>query len=140
MKPTPRQLEAFIVATSQGGFTRAAEKMNITQSAVSVLIRQLEDGLNVRLFDRTSRSFRLTQAGREMLPTAERILSQLNILESSALGVRGKSRDRVTFAISAGLAPGLLPLILDDLQSRHPNLAGRHPGRRTPAARPQASQ
>ena len=123
MKPTPRQLEAFIAATSLGGFTRAAEKMNITQSAVSVLIRQLEDGLNVRLFERNSRMFRLTPAGREMLPTAERILSQLNILESSSLGVRDKGRDRVTFAISAGLAPGLLPLVLDALRLRHPKLA-----------------
>lgn len=122
MKPTPRQLEAFITATSLGSFTRAAERMNITQSAVSVLIRQLEEGLSVRLFERTSRTFRLTPAGREMLPTAERILSQLSILESSALGVRGKARDRVTFAISAGLAPGMLPLVLDVLRDRHPKL------------------
>src|SRR5690606_18311340 len=57
-----RQLQAFVGAYRLGSLTRAAEQMFITQPAASVLLRQLEESIGVRLFDRTTRSLRPTAA------------------------------------------------------------------------------
>ena len=60
MNVTLRQVQAFLLTAQLGSLTRAAERMHVTQSAVSVLIKQLEAVLGVRLFDRTTRTLRLT--------------------------------------------------------------------------------
>ena len=74
INPTLHQIEAFVLACHLGSITAAAERMRLTQSAVSILLRQLERGLGARLLDRTTRSLHPTAAGLEMLPRAERML------------------------------------------------------------------
>ncbi|MCP4429647.1 MAG: LysR family transcriptional regulator [Gammaproteobacteria bacterium] len=66
-------LRTFITVSKTGGFHAAAERLNITQAAVSARIRALEDQLGQRLFDRGRRGASLTVAGREFLPHAENI-------------------------------------------------------------------
>ncbi len=66
-------LRTFIVVSRTGGFRAAAERLNITQAAVSVRIRVLEDQLGQRLFDRGRKGATLTTAGNEFLPHAENI-------------------------------------------------------------------
>jgi DNA-binding transcriptional LysR family regulator len=87
-----------------------------------VLIKQLEFAVGVSLFERNARMLRPTAAATEMLPRAERILDQLIGLASNAQTARDHMHERVSFAISAGLAPGLLPLILKAMQERHPRI------------------
>lgn len=60
------QIEAFLMASDLPWFSRAADAMHISQSAFSQLIRKLEQGLGVQLFDRTTRRVRLTAAGEAM--------------------------------------------------------------------------
>ena len=68
--PSIRQLRAFRAVFHLGKLSAAAEQLSLTQSAVSVLIRQLEEGLGTRLFDRTTRSLRSTQAAMEAISVA----------------------------------------------------------------------
>jgi len=70
-------LEAFVAVAETGSFSTAAERVHITQPAISKRIAQLEDTLGCRLFDRISRTIYLTEAGRALLPRAERILREL---------------------------------------------------------------
>src|ERR1700761_9720276 len=98
MNPTLRQLQAFVLAYRLGVLTRAADQMFITQSAASVLIKQLEDGLGIKLFDRTSRTLRPTAAAHEILPTAERMLRDLDALKAGAPGGAQTRRGPPRFA------------------------------------------
>jgi LysR family transcriptional regulator, carnitine catabolism transcriptional activator len=122
MNPTLRQLQAFVLAYRLGVLTRAADQLFITQSAASVLIKQLEDGLGIKLFDRTSRALRPTTAAHEILPTAERMLRDLEALKASARGVNERRRGRLTFASTPSVAAAVLPTLLADYRIRYPEV------------------
>lgn len=70
-----RQLRYFTVVAEEGGFSRAAERLHIVQSAVSQQIRALERDLGIVLFDRSSRRVRLSSAGERLLPEARAVLA-----------------------------------------------------------------
>lgn len=70
-------LQAFIAVSEQASFSRAAEKLFITQPAVSKRIASLESELDTRLFDRIGHTISLTEAGRALLPRAHRILIEI---------------------------------------------------------------
>ena len=81
--PTPtnvtlRQLRAFLAVAAEGHFTRAADKLDVSQSTISTLIRELEANLGLRLFDRHTRALRLTQAGEEIVGLAHKSLTDLD--------------------------------------------------------------
>jgi LysR family carnitine catabolism transcriptional activator len=111
MRHTIRQLEAFVAVCRAGSFTKAASHLCLTQSAVSVLVKHFEDSIGVTLFDRRN-SMAPSAAARELLPRIERILSQLETLGSEALSTQDRDNAHFNFAVSAGLAPGLLPRLL----------------------------
>jgi len=125
MDPTLRQLKAFVLTYHHRNLTRAASDMFITQSAVSVLIRQLEDGLGVRLFERTSRSLRATAAAEDMLPTAERMLRDLEQIKGSARTLAERERGHLAFASTPAVAAALLPELIAEYQRRYPGIAVR---------------
>ncbi|HCB75296.1 MAG TPA: hypothetical protein DEP91_03860 [Sphingomonas bacterium] len=75
--PTLKQLRAFVAVYQLRKLSAAATQLFLTQSAISVLIRQMEDGLGTRLFDRTTRSLQPTPAAHEAVQVAERILRDL---------------------------------------------------------------
>ncbi|ANN68313.1 LysR family transcriptional regulator [Bordetella bronchialis] len=122
MNPTIKQLQAFALACRYGVLTRAAEEMFVTQPAVSVLIRQLEDALGMRLFDRTSRSLRPTVAAREILPTVERMLRDLETMKSSVKELAGRERGHLRFAATPSIAAAFVPTLLAEYRQRYPNI------------------
>ncbi|TWH04755.1 Transcriptional regulator [Pseudoxanthomonas taiwanensis J19] len=69
-------LSAFVAVAERGGFSAAAEQLHLTQPAVSKRIAQLEQDLEVRLFDRLGRQVVLTEAGRLLLPRARQMLAE----------------------------------------------------------------
>jgi DNA-binding transcriptional LysR family regulator len=77
MQINSRQLKAFLLVAQQRNFSRAAEILGVTQSGLSVLVRDLETQVGFRLFDRTTRNVSLTEFGAEFHPVAERTLSDL---------------------------------------------------------------
>ncbi|MGD1067148.1 MAG: LysR family transcriptional regulator [Vulcanimicrobiaceae bacterium] len=71
-----RLVQAFVVVAEELHFRRAAERLAITQSPLSRIIRRLEFELDAPLFERTKRAVRLTAAGDALLPVARRLLAQ----------------------------------------------------------------
>lgn len=119
MNVTLRQLRAFVLVARLGNFTRAAQAMHITQSALSLLVRELEGTVNTRLFDRTTRTVALTAAGSEFFPQAQRILSEL---ESALAGVDkflAKERGTVVVAAPLLLSSVYLPPILAAFRAKY---------------------
>jgi LysR family carnitine catabolism transcriptional activator len=123
MNPSLRQLQAFVLAYHLGVLTRAADKMSITQSAVSVLIRQLEEGLGMRLFDRTSRTLRPTIAAQKILPTAERVLRDLESIKAEVKGLAEREHGHLNFASTPSVAASVLPTIIAAYKQRYPNIS-----------------
>jgi DNA-binding transcriptional LysR family regulator len=119
---TIRQLEAFYAVAQVEGFTRAAERVHLTQSAVSMLIRELEKQLHVQLFDRSTRTVQLTEAGKEFLPFAEMALAALQTAIDNAQGLIEKKRGRVTMAATPLIASTLVPKAIAKCRERYPAL------------------
>jgi DNA-binding transcriptional LysR family regulator len=122
MNPSIRQLEAFSLVYKLGSVSKAADRMFISQSAVSVLLRQLETTLETRLFDRTTRSLQPTAAAQEAIVSANRILQEVGRLAHAMKSLADKSLGRVTFAVTAALAASIFPAILKDFMARYPQV------------------
>jgi len=101
MNITSRQLRAFILTARYESFSRAAEQMFITQSGMSILVRELESQVGFPLFERTTRKVRLTEAGSTFLPTAHRCLLDL---EAAAVNIK-RAASLAINRLMAGLAP-----------------------------------
>lgn len=120
MFPTVRQLEAFTLVYELGSVTQAAIRMNLTQSTVSVLLRQLEHNVGMPLFDRTTRVLSPTSAADDILPFAERALREIEQVGRTAQNLLTKSSGRVRLAASAALAASALPRIISGFTRRYP--------------------
>jgi DNA-binding transcriptional LysR family regulator len=120
--PTLRQLRAFLAVYQLRQLSAAAQKLFVTQSAVSMLIRQLEEGLGTRLFDRTTRSLKPTAAAEEMLSTVERVLRDVDSLSADFRELSTLERGRVTLAITPTLAALLLPDAIRVFSEQHPKV------------------
>ncbi|MEM7124671.1 MAG: LysR family transcriptional regulator, partial [Pseudomonadota bacterium] len=104
-------LQAFVTIAEFGGFARASDELNITQSALSRRIKKLEDALGARLLDRTTRRVSVSTVGEEFLPEAMRIVDEFN---QSLSDIRDLIQVRTgTVAISTNMtvADTLLPEI-----------------------------
>jgi DNA-binding transcriptional LysR family regulator len=87
-----RHLEHFIAVAEERNFTRAARRLHLVQSALSVSIRSLERELGVRLFERTTREVELSDAGQVLLPEARRTLEAAASAEAAVLGAQAGLR------------------------------------------------
>jgi DNA-binding transcriptional LysR family regulator len=79
-----KQIEYFVRVAELGSFTRAASLLNLSQPALTVQIRNLEEALGVRLFDRNTRTVSLTRMGRELVPALQRIVRDLDAVVAEA--------------------------------------------------------
>jgi DNA-binding transcriptional LysR family regulator len=120
--PNLRQLRAFRAVYHLRKLSAAAEQLSLTQSAVSVLIRQLEDGLGTRLFDRTTRSLHPTPAALEAIAVAERILRDVDSLGAGLRDLGALRRGRVSLAITPTLAEILMPRVVKRFTRLHPGI------------------
>ncbi|VUZ24398.1 HTH-type transcriptional regulator CynR [uncultured Comamonas sp.] len=122
MNVTLRQLHAFIAVAQTGSFTLAAERLFVTQSALSGLIRELESSLGLRLFDRSTRRLRLSVMGQELYPQIEKILHDLEGVVSEAGNLKALQRGKVRIAVPQLLACTLLPEVMSGFKARHPGV------------------
>ena len=120
--PSMRQLRAFAAVYHLRKVSAAAEQLSVTQSAVSLSLRQLEDGLGARLFDRTTRTLQPTQAAHEAIVLAERILRDAEALGAGTLELSQLRRGRVSVAVTPTLAELLLPAAVVRFRERHPGI------------------
>jgi LysR family carnitine catabolism transcriptional activator len=117
-----RQLRAFATIGRLGSFTKAAAALFTTQPALSAQVRNLEDTLEVRLFDRSTRTVTLTQAGRDLLPMVDRVLTDVDAVIEQARNVAHMKTGRVTLAALPSVSSTLLPPAMAYLKSRHPGI------------------
>ncbi|MDR5800865.1 LysR substrate-binding domain-containing protein [Caballeronia sp. LZ001] len=116
------QLRLFVTLARHRSFTRAGDEFGITQSAVSRSIRELEDELALRLFDRTTRQVALTDTGRTLLG---RIAPLVEELEATLRPRTANEAEPgvVNLASSCSLTASVLPALLGSCHERHPGIA-----------------
>jgi DNA-binding transcriptional LysR family regulator len=119
---TLRQLQAFVAVAELGRFNLAAAHLNLTQSAVSILVKELEAELKQRLFDRHTRMVNPTMAGREFLPQARKVLDDLEMAVENIHELNTLQRGRVTVATAIVLAATLVPPVIARFVSRYPDV------------------
>jgi LysR family transcriptional regulator, carnitine catabolism transcriptional activator len=117
-----RQLRTFATIGRLGSYTRAAEALHATQPALSAQINELEGMLGVRLFDRSTRSVAMTQAGRDLLPVVEKILADVGLVLTHARDIAEKNVGRVTVAALPSVSSTLLPHAVAQFRTRHPGV------------------
>jgi LysR family transcriptional regulator, carnitine catabolism transcriptional activator len=120
-----RPLKAFVLAVETGSFTHAADRLGVTQPSLTALIRDLEDILGTRLFDRTTRSIELTSAGREFLARIERPLTDLEEAYRSIIDLAAVRRGSVVVGALPSTSLTLIPPALRSLRIAHPTLRVR---------------
>jgi DNA-binding transcriptional LysR family regulator len=118
-----RHIRAFLAVARLGNFTRAAAELHISQPALTVQIRQLEDALGIRLFDRNKRSVSLTDAGRGMVAPFGRILVDLEQIMSASQDLAGLRRGSLSVATLPSIAASLLPPALRQYKECYPGIA-----------------
>ena len=116
-----RQLRAFTAIAETGTFTAGAQRVHVTQAAVSMQIRQLELELGAPLFVRAPRRVILTEAGEALLERARRILREHDVAVAEIAELAGAERGRLRVgSASAMVSADPLPQILKELRERHP--------------------
>jgi LysR family hydrogen peroxide-inducible transcriptional activator len=119
---TVRQMQYFEALAETLHFGKAAEMAGVTQPALSSQIAEMEQKLDCRLFERCSRSVRLTEEARSLKPRIESILAEIRDVEATARRGRGEMEGRFRLGIIPTVAPYLLPRVLPDLRERFPAL------------------
>lgn len=122
MNVSTRQLRAFLALVSHRNFTRAAAQTNLSQPAYSALIRQLEEAMQVRLFDRSTRHVDLTPEGVEFEVSARRVLAEFEAAMSGMHERSTRRRGRVAIALLPSLAADWLPDVLTGFNAEHPGI------------------
>ena len=104
MNLTQRQMQAFLAVARLRHFTRAAEQLHITQAGLSAMMKDLEAQLDCRLFDRTTRSVSLTEEGLQLVPVADRLVTELQAVRDAIHHVSFKARSVLTVGVTPVVA------------------------------------
>lgn len=119
---TLKQLRAFVAVYQLRSLSTAATQLFVTQSAISVLIRQMEQELGIRLFDRTTRSLQPTPAADDAIDIALRVLRDLESLGTGLSELSQLRRGRVTVVCTPALARILMPEALARFVKSYPGI------------------
>ena len=119
---TLQQLTYFLSAAEHGSFSAAAESLHMAQPSLSEQIRRLEAELGVPLFARTGRRLELTEAGRLLLPQAERTLEAAQAAAESVREVRDVTGGTVAFGTFGSAHHYLLGGLVEEFRARYPSV------------------
>ncbi|MCW5590462.1 MAG: LysR family transcriptional regulator [Burkholderiales bacterium] len=119
---TLAQLRTFCAVATLNSFSRAAEKLHLTQPAVSAQVVALEDALKVKLFDRVGKKISLSESGRVALAAAEEILGRVARLQTELIDLRELRAGRVAIGASQVVGSYLLPELLARFRGLHPGV------------------
>lgn len=117
-----RHLRCFLAVAEELHFARAAERLHIEQSPLSRAIKELEEDLGVRLFNRTTRSTRLTRAGQLFLDHVPRIFTALDQARGSVQAAAAGFHDQLRLALSDGITPPRLTALLAQCREEEPQV------------------
>jgi len=122
MNITSRQLKAFVLTARHQSFSRAAEQLFITQSGMSVLVRELETQLGFRLFERTTRKVELTRLGAQFLPVADRNLRELETVAANLSRSAAAANDSLSIGAAPFPAAEIMPQVISTYMALNPRL------------------
>ncbi len=117
-----RQLAAFCEVVDRKSFSQAAERLGVTQPAVSLQIRSLEKRLGTKLLDRSGRRVAPTESGQRLYRAAQRMLAVEGQLLDELAGEDGALRGELTLGASTGPGGTVVPVLLGEFQREHPEL------------------
>ncbi|UXY25571.1 LysR family transcriptional regulator [Streptomyces sp. HUAS TT20] len=117
-----RHLSGFVAVAEELHFGRAAERLHIAQSPLSQQIRLLERDLGVKLFDRTTRSVRLTAAGQALLEPARHLLAEASAVRRTVQAAHLGEVGRVTIGFAGASSYSALPLLTRAVTSELPGI------------------
>ena len=121
-----RQLAAFCAVVERKSFSQAAERLGVTQPAVSLQIRSLEQRLGRQLLDRSGRRVEPTEAGRRLYASAQRVLAaEEHLLEELDADDEGAITGTLELGASTGPGGTVVPLLLCEFQEQHPDVGVR---------------
>jgi DNA-binding transcriptional LysR family regulator len=116
-----RQLRAFVAIAESGTFTAGALRVHVTQAAISMQIRQLENEIGAKVFVRAPRHVILTEAGEHLLRRARQMLREHDAAIDEIAELAGAERGRLRIgSASAMVLTDQLPIILTELRKQHP--------------------
>jgi DNA-binding transcriptional LysR family regulator len=113
-----RSLRAFVAIAETESFTRAGQRLEVSQSAISQQIRSLETSLGTALFARQARKVTLTQAGNVLLPYARQILAKVDEAAAVVSDFEAMGRGRVIIGAGGAICHHVLPQLLSDFSER----------------------
>ncbi|MEO6972441.1 MAG: LysR substrate-binding domain-containing protein [Rhodoferax sp.] len=120
MNVTLRQLRAFVAVARSGSFTLAAESLFVTQSALSGLIKELEQTLGLRVVDRSTRKIRLSEVGRDLYPLIDKIVHDLDGVLDDVTNLKSLKTGLVRVAAPQLMASTLIPEAIAAYGREHP--------------------
>ena len=122
MHVTLGQIRAFVTVASTGSFTRAADVLHLSQPALTNRVRQFEDALGLRLFDRNTRSVELTTLGRDLLPVFRRVVGEFETAVVNARESVNRVKGVIRLACLPSCAASVLPNVIRDFQRENPEV------------------
>lgn len=119
---TVKQIRAFLAVAQSLSFAAACERLHLSQSALSLTIKALEEGLGGRLFSRNTRNVALTPEGEALVPLARRLIADWENTEDELRQRFSLQRGRVTVAAMPSFAGNRLPEVLKTFRLRYPKV------------------
>lgn len=117
-----REFEVFVAVAEAGSFARAAARLRISPPAVTRSVAALEDRLGARLFNRTTRSLSLTEAGARLLDSARHLLTAIDDAEREAVGECAVPQGNLTITTSVTFGRTTLAAVVTDFLAAHPRI------------------
>ena len=117
-----RHLRAFLKIAETRNFTRAANELHVSQSALTVQVQQLEESLGVQLFDRSKRGVTLTASGRDVFGPLQRLFNDAQAIVELARDLSSASSGFVTIAALPTVCAGVLPELIRTFIKAHPGI------------------
>jgi DNA-binding transcriptional LysR family regulator len=114
-----RQLRAFVATANCGSFTKAAERLHVTQAGLSAMIRELEVQVGCQLFERTTRMVTLSEAGKRLLPVVTRTVQDLEASMADLGDATAHAQRRLKIGVAPLVASTLLPGVLRRFHAEH---------------------
>ncbi len=117
-----RQLQVFVQLAQSGSFAEAADRLHLSQPALSIAIKKFEDLIGGKLLSRTTRAVHLTQEGRNFLPVAQRLLRDWDEAFTDLHNLFAMQRGKLTVAAMPSFANSLLPAVLSQFHQHHSSI------------------
>lgn len=125
MSPSLRQMRAFVALAKTGSFTMAAAHLNVTQSALSGLIKELEQILGAKVFERSTRKTELSELGRELYPLFDKMIQDLDGAMLDIANRKALKNGMVRVAAPQMMSCTLLPEVIAAYRLEHPEIQVR---------------